>query len=248
MAKKDLPAGLILKPGHLRWQSWPKEALAPSYIARGTGKIADLAGAVVRSGLAAGEPVTTRRVVKPGDRGFLAAVLTPGKRAVSVPVTATSGIAGFVFPGDRIDLILTHGIERESKVRKIRQASETVLTDIRVVAVDQHTDDQNGKVSIAKTATLEVMPKQAEIVALAMNLGKLSLSLRSIGRLDAAADDSAVKPKPKPVARKPRGRGYTWDSEVSFLLQPPFSRDGVHRVQLVRGGKAEEIEIPRPAR
>ena len=156
VASTSLPTGLLVKRSHLRWQAWPKEAIAETYIVRGRGvEMTDFEGTVVRTGVASGEPLTNERVVKPGERGFLAAVLSPGKRAVSIPVTATTGIAGFIFPGDRVDLILTHAIDKKGDGERTRRASETVLTDVRVLAVDQETDDQNGKASIAKTVTLD---------------------------------------------------------------------------------------------
>ena len=103
VATVELPAGSFVKAEHVRWQSWPETALNDSYLIEGIAKPEDVVGSVVRRGIVAGEPVTSGRIVRPGDRGFLAAVLQPGMRAVSVAVNATSGIAGLVFPGDRVD-------------------------------------------------------------------------------------------------------------------------------------------------
>src|SRR5262249_31581755 len=100
VAKSALPAGQFVRAENLRWQAWPDDGVADSYIVEGKGKLEDFVGAVVRSGLTAGEPIVDGRVVRPGDRGFLAAVLSPGNRAVTVTVTPSAGIAGFVFPGD----------------------------------------------------------------------------------------------------------------------------------------------------
>ena len=137
----------------------------------------DLAGTVVRAHLYAGEPITTSRVVHPGEQGFLAAVLDPGKRAVAIPVDGTSGVAGFVFPGDYVDVILT--IKRTVTAEgteggETRQFSETLLTDVRVLAIDQTLDNESGGAKVGKNATLEVSPKQAERVALALDMGTLS--------------------------------------------------------------------------
>src|SRR5581483_9281696 len=104
VAKSDLPAGLLLKEEHLRWQSWPDESLDPAYVQEQGTDITRFYGAVVKRGIAAGQPVTEAQIARPGDRGFLAAVLKPGMRAVSVPVNQTTGVASLVFPGDRVDV------------------------------------------------------------------------------------------------------------------------------------------------
>lgn len=243
VAKESLPAGTFVKPGHLRWQVWPDDNLAPSYVVkdedeRGTD---DFIGAVVRKGVPLGQPLTDAMVVKPGERGFLAAVLDPGKRAVSIATNATTGISGFVFPGDRVDLILTHAIREESDDQSnttTRRASETVLSNLRVLAVDQSTNDQEGEPQLAKTVTLEVTPKQVEIISVAGELGKLSLSLRALARKDAKKGQRATT-----VGR----RTFTWDNQASLLITPPAApRVAPSRaVNVVRGGKAETQDFRR---
>jgi pilus assembly protein CpaB len=167
-------------------------------------------------------------------------VLEPGKRAVSVSINATTGIAGLVFPGDRVDLILTHNIpEEEGGKKKMRRASETVLKNIRVLAVDQTVDDQTGEPEVAKTTTLEVTPKQAEIIAVVIELGRLSLSLRSLAREEQADGDanpgSMVDDKPS----------FTLDTEVSLLLERPKlpKRPKGPVINVVRGLKADTVEV-----
>jgi len=244
VAKTDLVVGQFLKPEHLRWQAWPDETVAPSYAIEGERRLEEFVGAVVRKGIATGEPVTDRRVVKPGERGFLAAVLEPGMRAVSVPVNATTGIAGFVFPGDRVDVILTHGIKTEDADGKsiVRRASETVLSNVRVLAVDQRTDDDSTEAAVAKTATLEVTAKQAEIVSVVGELGKLSLALRSLARETPAPPVEGTRPGKRSVKLASRST-YTWDSEVSRLLDPPTTASTTRTVDVVRGDKAEKVEL-----
>jgi pilus assembly protein CpaB len=236
VAKNNIGAGSFVKPGDLRWQVWPEGNLSPAYVVQGKRKESDFVGSVVRAAIVAGQPITDSSVVKAGERGFLAAVLTPGSRAVSVPVTATSAIAGLVFPGDRVDLILSHKFEvknENEKDRQIRLASETVLTNVRILAIDQSTDDQNNKkkLGVPKTATIEVTPKQAEMVSVALNLGQLSLSLRSL-----AQDESEKDPKKTPEGTR-RGRTLTRDSEVSRVLGYGRKKTAV---VVLRGGDAEK--------
>lgn len=195
VAKQPLPAGTILKPEHLRWQAWPAEASTEGYFTGAAATSEQMAGAVVRTGLGAGEPLTSSRVVQPGDRSFLAAVLTPGYRAVTVNVSASTGVAGFVFPGDRVDLILTRVGEGGGAQK--RAVSETVLSDVRVVGMDQRASNEKMEVVVPQTATLEVTPRQAELVATTSELGKLSLSLRSL----PTAAEPAVHAEPAPILR-----------------------------------------------
>ncbi len=164
VTNKALPAGSFLKADHLKWQAWPEDGVIDSYAVKGKREEKDFVGAVVRTAIAVGEPLTDARVVHPGDRGFLAAVLEPGKRAVSVPVNATTGISGFVFPGDWVDVILTvrfRVVEDGEAKGEPRYFSETLLTDVRVLGVDQAVENKKGEPAVAKTATLEVDPKQA---------------------------------------------------------------------------------------
>ena len=236
VAKGNLPSGSFIRPENLRWQPWPETGLAPSYVVEGKHRIEDYVGAVVRVGLSDGEPLTDIRVVRPGDRGFLAAVLTPGTRAVTVNVTPSTGLAGLVFPGDRIDLVGTFRVPEEGKGAGMnRFASETVLSNVRVLAVDQRVDDQNKEVVVAKTATLEVTPKQAEVIALVSELGKFSLSLRSL----------AQNNEPPPSGKA----SVTWDNEAARMLPPPNIAGGAtKRVSVVRGTDSKDIEFPRSVR
>src|SRR5262245_5175194 len=144
VARAAIARGQILKPGDLAWQVWPAAGIDPAYIQMGTKQIEDFAGWVARDPLGKGDPVTETRIVSPGSRGFLAAALRPGMRAVSVPVTATSGISGFVFPGDQVDILITHQVQSAGgKGNELQhKASETVLRDVRVIAVDQKIDSK----------------------------------------------------------------------------------------------------------
>jgi pilus assembly protein CpaB len=265
VAKRGLPAGTLIKKTHLRWQAWPDSGVADAYLVDGKTELESLVGTVVRTGIAAGEPITETRVVRPGQHGFMAAVLRPGFRAITVGVNTTSGVAGFVFPGDRIDLILSHSVGREGQNGRVRRASETVLTDVRVLAIDQSTNDQAEKPDPSKNVTLEVTPKQVEIVSLVSDIGRLSLSLRSLQRNEGAigspeADENGVTPgvaSSDPLDRNPilarlisgeepsRGQGHTWDSEVSRLLVAPDSKANLHQVRVVRGDESAVVEFKR---
>jgi pilus assembly protein CpaB len=244
VARGELHVGQFLRPENLRWQSWPDDAVSQSYVRQGDHQLEDYIGAVVRNGLADGEPITDLRVVRPGDRGFLAAVLTPGYRAVTVPVTPASSVAGFVFPGDHVDVLVTFTITdpkmgKDDTENRDHKASETVLTDVRVLALDQRADDQNKDVTVAKTATLEVTPKQAEIIAVVSDIGKLSLSLRSLGREEAevAAESGAEGSGGK--------LSYTFDSDATHLTRPPLFAGAIQTVTVVRGADAKPVEFMR---
>lgn len=182
VANRALPVGTILTPDAFSYRPWPKELMQQAYYVKGDSE-PPLAGTVVRVAISAGSPITQGSLVKPGDRGFLAAALGPGMRAVTVPVSAQSGVAGFVFPGDRIDLVLTQVVEGGGDGPALK-TSETIVRNIRVLATDQRTDSttEEGKTEVRtfSTVTLEATPRIAEKIALAQSLGQLSLSLRSI--------------------------------------------------------------------
>jgi pilus assembly protein CpaB len=184
VATKALPVGTIIEPNSFRYAPWPKDLIENAYYMKGEVDITQLNGRVVRYAVTAGQPITQGALVKPGDRGFLAAALGPGMRAVTVPVSAQSGVAGFVFPGDRVDLMLTQDVPGGGDGPPLK-ASETIIRNLRVLATDQRTDnkvDEEGKTVVAtfSTVTIEATPKIAEKIAVAQSIGQLSLSLRSI--------------------------------------------------------------------
>jgi pilus assembly protein CpaB len=230
VAESNLPAGRFIKPQDLRWQQWPTDDVPETYVLKGQRSDAEMVGAVVRSRIAAGEPITDGAVVKPGDRGFLAAVLSPGMRAVSIPVNATSSHSGLIFPGDRVDLILTQSLTA-AEGDSIRRVSETVLSNIRIIAMGADTSDdprEGENNERAKTATFEVTPQQAEQVTLLTELGKLSLSLRSLA---APAPEMAALADPPTL---------TWDRDVSRVLR---SGRISTRLLVLRGSNAEDVQV-----
>ncbi|MBO9624085.1 MAG: Flp pilus assembly protein CpaB [Sphingomonas sp.] len=200
VATRALPVGTILDAQAVKFVAWPKELIEGAYYVKGEADPTKLQGTVVRFAIPAGQPITQGALVKPGDRGFLAAALGPGMRAITVPVSAQSAVAGFVFPGDRIDLMLTQTVSGGGDGPPLK-AAETILRNLRVLATDQRTDkktdDQgNTVVDTYSTVTLEVTPKIAEKISVAQTVGSLSLSLRSIadnqGDLEQAIADGAV--------------------------------------------------------
>lgn len=266
VARAGVARGQILKPDDLVWQVWPDGTLDKSYVLLGTRTPESFAGWVARNPIAAGEPLTESKIIAPGNRGFLSAVLRPGMRAVSVPVTKTSGISGFVFPGDAVDLLITYTIPAPKEAsdksgnnnEEKPKVAETVLQDVRVIAIDQRVDTKAGEPVLAQTATLEVTPKQSEIIAVASEMGKLSLSLRSL--VPAASDkpldadqpfDSAAN-RLSPDSPKPGSTvTFTVDSEVSPLLPKALgSKDNSETglVTILRGGgKGADVVASQPA-
>jgi pilus assembly protein CpaB len=241
VARGDLPVGKILRgTENLRWQAWPEDGVSPNYAVQGKKNIQDFDGYAVRTSLLEGEPITDARVVSPADRGFLAAVIKPGNRAVTVALTPASGNAGFIFPGDVVDVLATMSLVDEDvgdgKTGLPHHATETVLTKIRVLAIDQRADAENREVSVAKTATLEVTPKQAEILSVVSEISKVSLALRALPMRDnqlAMEEDRT-------------DRTFTYDSEATGLIKPPNS-SSVTRIIIVRGSDAKVVGFVRPA-
>jgi pilus assembly protein CpaB len=237
VATRALPVGTILDATSFKYVAWPKELVEGAYYIKGESEPAKLQGTVVRFAIPAGQPIMQGALVKPGDRGFLAAALAPGMRAVTVPVSAQgANVSGFVFPGDRIDLVLTQTVEGGGDGPPLK-ASETIMRNLRVLATDQKTDKQtddkgNTVVSTFSTVTVEATPKIAEKLAVAQTLGSLSLSLRSIadnqgeleeaiasGEVDVPADGDPKKEKEmlaRASARPMEGRGgFATGADVS---------------------------------
>jgi pilus assembly protein CpaB len=185
VARKDLPVGTIVDAESLTFQPWPKEMMQNAYYTEGQpdSDMSKLLGTVVRYPVTAGQPMTRGAIVGPNDRGFLAAALGPGMRAITVPVNATTGVAGFVFPGDRVDIMLTHEVAGGGEGPALK-VTETVVRNVRVLATDQRIDSkgEDGKTEVKtfSNVTFEATPRIAEKIAVAQSIGQLSLTLRSI--------------------------------------------------------------------
>jgi pilus assembly protein CpaB len=202
VARKPLPVGTIIDATSIGFEPWPKDSVQPTFYVQGApdSDTSELLGTVVRYPITAGQPLTRGALVGPEDRGFLAAALGPGMRAITVPVNAASSVAGFVFPGDRVDLVLTQDVQGGGDGSPLK-VSETIVRNIRVLATDQRIDskDEEGKtvVKVFSNVTIEVTPRIAEKIAVAQNMGTLSLSLRSIAdstsELERAVASGQVK-------------------------------------------------------
>ena len=241
VAAKDLPVGTILTTELVEWQPWPENGVNEAYFESGKKKLKDVEGKVVRAPITRGEPMTASAIVAQGERGFLAAVLTPGMRAVTVKLSPVASVGGFIFPGDRVDVILTHTIE-VSRAEKYT-AAETVFQNVRVLAVDQRSAAQGEKIQVAKTATIEVTPKMAEKVAMLGKLGTLSLSLRSLtndGTYTVAAD-----PDSPPISLTTT---HTLGHEVSRFLPAMDEKAATSTVRVSRGNKISTVETGRSIR
>ncbi len=191
VAKRALPIGTIITADAVSYQLWPKEMVQDAYFLDGEADMEKLLGTVVRHSITAGEPVTQGSLVAPGDRGFLAAALGPGMRAVTVPVSTKTGVAGFVFPGDYVDMMLTQTVSGDDGPEL--KTTETILRALRVLATDQSTETETtpeGKTVVHefRTITLEVTPRIAEKIQVAETIGTLSLALRSIADNQADLD------------------------------------------------------------
>lgn len=236
VAAHSVPPGTILGREHFVWQDWPAGGSVEPYFTDGSNP-EELVGAVVRHGLAQGQPLTRDGVVQPGDRSFLAAVLRPGYRAVSIAVSASTAVSGFVRPGDRVDVILSRVSQGGPSQSVI---TNTIISGVRVVGVDQHVSSEKTEVVVPQTTTVEVTAMQAEAIAAAAELGKLSLALRSVA---ASADDlpegMAVAPfwrnEPRPSSREPVAVHQAAARSDSEAEPAPKSAIASPTVEVVRG-------------
>lgn len=187
VAGSDIALGQSLTGSELRWQTWPADAAGTNFIRRSDNPDAvnKLSGAIARSQFFAGEPIREARLIHAKGSGYMAAILPSGMRAISTDVTPETGAAGFVLPNDRVDVILSRRDREAEKSSGVEvHVSETILSNVRVLAIDQTIEEKNGqRVVVGKTATLELTQRQAEILVMSRTMGQLSLALRSL--LDA---------------------------------------------------------------
>ena len=199
IAKGDIGMGTAVAAENFTWQAWPEATTGDTYVTRKSrpNAIQDFAGAITRAPFTAGEPIREAKLIRAnGAAGFMAAILPSGMRAVSTEISPETGAGGFILPNDRVDVILSRRAQGDRSANA-SPTSETILTNVRVLAIDQTVEEKNGqRVVVGKTATIELTPRQAELLAQSRQLGSLSLALRSL--LDAS--------KPEEV-REERGKG-----------------------------------------
>ncbi len=239
VAAVDMPAGTPVNGSNVTWQGWPENGIVDEYIIEVKDKdvVADLEKDVnvVRRAIAKGEPILTTKLFKQDTPGFLRGSLKPGMRALAVRSSAESASAGFILPGDKVDIMLTHtlielamkrrGADLDVKTPSLNLTSETIMRDVLVLAIDQKVNEFEGAALVGKTILLEVSPKQAEILTTARAMGVLSMVLRSLDEGDKGTGQS---------------RTYTTDIEVSPMLSSLES--------ILAGEKVIKEEAPAPVK
>lgn len=235
VAARPVRAGSLLQPEDMTSASIPEDQVPPGASPDSLDARTALRGAMVRESLEVGRPIVASQVLRPGDRGFLAAVLAPGTRAVSVAVDSVSGTAGLIWPGDRVDLLLTQAIEGDAQPLGKRVVGESVLRDVRVIAVDQQLVEggqgsapqggQGGMIS-NRVLTLEVSEAAAQRVAVATRLGRLSAVVRS------AVPAAAIA-----YARSGAEHAPVWADDVSPALRPASSPRPGNELRVFRGSE-----------
>ncbi len=240
VAVTTLEVGTFLDETEAPFKAIPEVEVHAEFI---TDASPDVIGAVIISPVRAGTPLRRDALLLPGQDGFLAAVLDPGMRAVSIAVDAVSGNAGHIFPGDRVDLVLTQRIETAAERDDPGRgwASETILRNVQVIAVDQKlTSDltQRDTGAVARTITLEVTQRDAERIAVARNLGAISLTLRSLivedhdGSTPDAAGDQAVQTP-------------TWAGDISAAVRSVAGRPTPQEAELAPPTVARPVVVMR---
>lgn len=197
VASGAIQRGERLSPTNVVWSDWPEDAISEGYIAEASNPdgLKDTAGAIARGLIVAGEPIVDAKIIRSDDDAFLSAILPATRRAVSVEISEETAAAGFILPGDRVDLLVTFEEESPTTGRSV-YFSETMLQNILVLAVDQRIASRDGEDTIVGgTATLNVSLSQAEEIELAKARGALSLALRSVQDISDTAAPEAVLPE-----------------------------------------------------
>lgn len=234
VARKPLEFGNELSAEALQEREWPADAVPEGSFA----KIDEVVGAerrVALRSIAVGEPVLKEKVSGFGGRAALSQVIAEGYRAVAVRITDVSGAGGFILPGDRVDVLLTISPTNE----KLDTVTNILLENVRVLAIDQEADESTGGAIVAKAATVEVMPEDAQKIALASTIGTLSLSLRNT----LAAADADLKPEvSKTIRYKDLGPALS-DEKKQIVRAAPV--DPFATMTVVRGVESSRTSVPR---
>ncbi len=233
VAARPLSPGMLIRDEDFTPKAMPQRD-APAGSLPDTPEIrTEIRGALLRHFIDPGMAVTRADILRARDRGFLAAVLDPGTRAVSIPVDAVTGVSGLIWPGDRVDVILTQEMDGQQVPLSRRVFGETVLTDVRVIAVDQQITEGGipasggeGVGRVAHTITLQVAVDQAERVTVAGRMGHLALAVRAVEVAPNGSAQAGVK--------------TVFGGDVSPELSASTRRTGTH-MRLIQGDRREEI-------
>ena len=189
VAKVDIALGQPVGPDEVQWQAWPASTASANFVRRSDrpDALTQIGGSIARSPFIAGEPIRDMKLVRANGSGFMAAILPTGMRAISTEISPETGAGGFILPNDRVDVILSKREKNPDRAATTDVVnSEIILSNIRVLAIDQTIEEKNGqKVVVGKTATLELKPEQSEALARARQSGTLSLALRSLADANA---------------------------------------------------------------
>ncbi len=206
VATGEIPFGTRLNESHLKWMQWPAEVISPDFISNKTRPqaITELVGSIARSIIYTNEPVSERKLVKPGTSGLMSSVLTPGMRAVTTRISVDTAAGGFIQPGDRVDIILTTSSSANPALQSLQGqtqvfSSATIFENVRVLAIDQtfSTSAESGASVIGSTATFEMSQQDAEVLQEAVAQGDITLTLRPMGPLGSAKGKSHARVKKK---------------------------------------------------
>eukprot|EP00919_Chromeraceae_sp_WS-2016_P079572 GHVR01188270.1.p1 GENE.GHVR01188270.1~~GHVR01188270.1.p1 ORF type:complete len:289 (-),score=31.01 GHVR01188270.1:9-875(-) len=209
MANANIPLGTRLTADHLSWKPWPKESLQPTLITNAEtdrpDAIQELQGAIVRSEIFEGEPINEAKLVRAGDSGVMAAMLSPGMRAVTTRISVETAAGGFIQPGDRVDILITekfnirnNNASRQSSSAIVRDeinVSNIMFENVQVLAIDQTfaTDPEGAAFVIGSTATFELSPSDATLLQEAQSSGEISLALRGLNASRTYAPSAAKR-------------------------------------------------------
>ncbi len=229
VASKPLKTGDAVSEANFKWQEWPKDSVFSGAVVReDKKKVSELATGKIRRDMSAGEPLLKASLTAAGKGNVLAAAMEPGMRAMAIKVSAESMVGGFISPGDKVDVILSYqvklsGDEKDSAAAKIdKHASQTILENVNVLAIDQNSRKEDDKAKVGRTVTLEVDSIGAEKLVLASEMGDLALSLRALG-------DETKKDRTK--------EKFTTDVGMSSLLQE------LGKIKKSSGGKSDIVRV-----
>lgn len=193
VASRDLEVGELITPDDMTWANWPEATVNINQFTdqEAPEAMEELTGSVVRTRMYENEPIIPQKIVQKGETGYMAAILKPGMRAIAVEIRSETGAGGFILPDDRVDVILTHDVEivlGQSRVE--RPVTTTIIENARVLAIDTIHVQGEGEIAMTgSTATLELKPKQAELLALGERMGTISLALRAVADVQAAGGE-----------------------------------------------------------